>query len=317
MAFPLPALDVSSGLLPYVAIAVPMVVITVAVLGLVRPRDGLPPLVTQVLLAVAVVCGGSVLLLALLFVFLDTNGTTAWTWVLTAFNFMMVVPVGLWFIGHIVFQDRRVAAGGWRWPIGLAFAVTGSEVLMGLLFVVGGAAGAIGVGRAFELGLSSVWFFWSMAGVMAPLVVWAPLSRVGRPGGWALVAAACVGPWVRSYPLEGGVGMAVLMGAVSVVLLRPLWRGSVAGTDGPLLVGLAAAFLAMTLSGLGVAATGGGLPAVLAFGTTMALVMVGEVGYLLRRTYAPAPGGPAVAASERTAVPSEAGPARPGPLAEP
>ena len=317
MPLPLPSLDVSAGLLPFVAIAVPMVAVTVLVLGLVRPTDGRTPLVTQALLAVAVVAGGSVLLLALLFVFLDTNGTTAWTWVLLAFNFMMMVPLGLWFVGQIVFQDRRIAPRSWRWPLGLAVAVTGSEVLMGLLFAVGGASGGLSVGRAFALGLSSVWFFWSMAGVMAPLVVWAPLSRVGRAAGWTLVAAAVVGPWVRSYPLEGGAAMAVLMAGAVVALLRPLARGTVAGSDGPLLLALAGAFVAMTASGLAVALSGGSDAAVLGFGGVMALVMVGEVSYLLRRSYAPAEPDAAPASELAATARPEPPSARPGPVAGP
>lgn len=315
MPLPLPSLDVSAGLVPFAAIAAPMVAITVAVLGLVRPTDGRAPLVTQMLLAVAVVAGGSVLLLALLFVFVDTNGTTAWTWVLLAFNFMMTVPVGLWFVGHIVFEDRRIAPGGWLWPATLGLAVTGSEILMGLLFAVGGASGAIPAERALALGLSSVWFFWSMAGVMAPLALWAPLSRVGRSGAWALVAAASVGPWVRSYPLEGGAAMAALMATAFVLLLRPLWQGEVAGSDGPLLLALAGAFAAMSAAGLSVAATGGSDPAVLSFGTVMALVMIGEVSYLLRRIHTPASPGrvPAVDVGRPAGAPAS----RPGPVPGP
>jgi len=285
MGLPLPAFDVSAALLPFVAIAVPMVAVTVLVLGLTRSRDGRPPLVTQMLLAVLVIGGGSVLLLALLFVFLNPNGATAWEWVLLAFNFMMMVPLGLWFISHIIFRDRRVEPASWLWPAGLGVAVTGSEMLMGLLFAVGGASGAIGATVAFTTGLSSVWFFWSMAAVMAPLVVWAPLSSVGRAGGWSLVGAAVLAPWVRSYPSVGGGAMAVLMAVVFTAWLRPLLRGAVSHEDGPLLLALAASFLAMTATGLGVAVSGGSPAAVLAFGSTMAVVMVAEVSYLIRRSY--------------------------------
>jgi hypothetical protein len=317
MDLPLPAFDVNAGLLPFVAVAVPMVAVTVLVLGLVRPSDARPPLVTQLLLAVAVVGGGSVLLLALLFVFLDPNGTNAWTWVLLAFNFMMMVPLGLWFIGHIVYQDRRVAEGSWLWPAGLAVAVTGSEMLMGLLFALGGASGAIGTLAALSEGLSSVWFFWSMAGVMAPLVLWAPLSSVGRAGGWALVAAAAVAAWVRPYPLEGGAAMAGLMAVAFVAFLRPLWHGTVARADGPLLLGLIGAFLGMASSGMAVALSAGSSPAVLAFGATMALVMVAEVSYLLKRTYATGLGAMSPTSVPGTTVPAEASTARPGPSAGP
>jgi hypothetical protein len=285
MGLPLPPFYVNGALVSYAAIAAPMVVITVVVLGLVRPQDGRSPLVTQLLLALSVLGGSSVLLLALLFVFLNPDGTSAWTWVLTAFNFMMMVPIGLWLIGHIVFRDRRAVPGAWAWPASFGLAVTGSEVLMGLLFAVGGASGAIGFVPALTQGLASVWFYWSMALVMVALVVWAPLSPVGRVGGWALVAAATVAPWVQPYPLIGGAGMAALMIGATVALLRPLLRGAVPISDGRLLLGLAGAFLAMSSVGLAVAASGGVPASVLAFGVTMALVMVGEVSYLLRRTY--------------------------------
>ena len=292
MPLPLPAFDLNADLLPFAVVAVSMVAITVFVLGAVRPKDGAPALLTQMLLALAVVGGGSVLLVALLFVFLDPNGTTAWTWVLLAFNFMMMVPVGLWFVGQIVFQDRRLRPSGWLWPAAIGVSVTGAEILMGVLFAVGNIpGGGVGVGT-YAAGLSSVWFFWSMAAVMAPLVAWAPLSGAGRAGGWALVLAAAIGPWVRSYPLIGGAAMAVVMGAAFVAVLRLLVRGGVAPSDAVLLVALSAAFLAMSSTGLSVAATGGSDAAVLAFGATMALVMIVEVSYLVRRACATPTGDP-------------------------
>ncbi len=313
VAWPLPAVDVSGGLGPFAAIAVAMVTIAIVVLGLVRPTDGRPPLVTQLLLALAVIAGGSLLLVALLFVFLDTNGTTSWTWVLVAFNFMMMTPVGLWFVGHILYEDRRVVAGDWTWPVSLGVAVTGSEVLMGLLFAVGARGGDIGAGPALTLGLSSVWFFWSMASVMGPLVLWAPLSPVGRTGSWALVAAAVLGPWVRPYPLVGGVAMSAAMAGALFLLVRPIWRGTARAADGRLLAGLGLAFLAMTSAGLAVAVSSGAGVAVLVFGTVMAGVMVAEVSYLLRRSYATV-ASLALPAPSREPIPSgpSAGPS-PGP----
>ena len=106
--------------MPYAGIAIPMIAITIVVLGLLLRTERGPPLLTQVLLALSVLLGGTLLLLALLFVFLDSDGTTAWTWVLVAFNFMMMVPLGLWFIGLIVFRDRRMKPRGWSWPLSLA-----------------------------------------------------------------------------------------------------------------------------------------------------------------------------------------------------
>ncbi len=182
MQVPLPPIGLSATLVPYATIAVPMIVVTIVVLGLLLRSERGPPLLTQMLLALSVLLGGTVLLTALLFVFIDTDGTTAWTWVLVAFNFMMMVPLGLWFIGLIVFRDRRIEPHGWSWPLSFGVAVTGSEALMGVLFAYGGASGALSVPATFALGLSSIWFFWSMAAVMAALTVWAPVSPVGRAG---------------------------------------------------------------------------------------------------------------------------------------
>ncbi len=317
MALPLPALDLNASLAPFAVVAIAMVAITVLVLGLVRPRDGRPPLVTQALLTLAVIGGGSVLLLALLFVFLDPNGTVAWTWVLLAFNFMMTVPVGLWFVGHLIFRDRRVAEQGWTWPASIGVAVTGSEVLMGLLFAVGAAPGPLGPGRALAFGLSSAWFFWSMAGIMAALVLWAPLSRLARAGGRALVLVAIVAPWVAPYPLLGGLATTAVMGGAFFVLVRELARGSPAGDEAGLLLGLGAAFLAMALAGLAVAVSGGSDLGVIAFGATMGLVMVAEVSYLLRRTYLARPVG--AVARPPVASPSvpDLGTTPPGPVGGP
>jgi hypothetical protein len=62
-------------------------------------------------------------------------------------------------------------------------------------------------------------------------------------------------------------------------------RGRVAREEGRLLVGLAAAFLAMTLAGLAVAASDGDVIASLGFGTVMGVVMGVEVAYLIHRYY--------------------------------
>jgi hypothetical protein len=283
---PLPPLGVNAALAPFAAVAIAMIGVTIFVLGKALPADGRPPLVTQMTLALAVLGGGSVLLLSLVFVFLNSDGTSAWTFVLLSFNFMMMGPAGIWFIGLIVFRDRRVAASDWTWPVALAVMTTGSEVLMGLLFVVGGASTQPPVLTTLALGVSSVWFFWSMAAIMAALVLWAPLARVER---WALIAltlTAVIGPWVTVYPLVGGLAMTVLMVAVFGLLVRTLAnRVAVRLEEVGLLLGLAVAFLAMAMAGLGLVATGGSVVSVLAFGGVMAVVMGVEIAYLVRRYY--------------------------------
>jgi hypothetical protein len=284
MFLPLPSLVFTPALLPFVLIAVSMIGITIFLLGKVLPSNGGPPLLTQMVLALAVLGGGSVLLLALLFVFLNPNGTEAWSFVLLAFNFMMMGPAGIWFIGQILFRDRRVDPDGWPWPVTLSVVTTGSEALMGVLFVYAAQSPA-SAALALADGLSSVWFFWSMAAVMGALLVWAPLGVVERWALLALTGSAVLGPWVTSYPTVGGLAMAVLMSASFIVLVRALLKGGVAAEEGRLLVALAAAFLAMALAGFSVAATGGGVLAALAFGSVMGVVMGVEVAYLIRRYY--------------------------------
>jgi hypothetical protein len=156
---------------------------------------------------------------------------------------------------------------------------------MGILFAYGVTGGPSAFLPAVSDGLTSVWFFWSMAAVMAALLLWAPLGAVERSALLALGAAALLGPWVTAYPTVGGLAMSVLMGASFLALVRALLRGRVPAEDGRLLIALSVAFLAMTAAGFSVAATGGSVDAALAFGGVMGTVMGVEVAYLIRRYY--------------------------------
>ena len=106
----------------------------------------------------------------------------------------------------------------------IALALVGSEVLMGILFAVGGGNAPATPGAALALGLSSVWFDWSMAAVMVALLLWLPVSGLVRGLLAALTAAAVLAPWIAATPLAGAVGMAVLMTAVFLQLYRYLHR---------------------------------------------------------------------------------------------
>jgi hypothetical protein len=298
MQVPLPPLSVNASLAPFAAIALMMIGITIFVFGKVMPSDGRPPLITQLSLALAVIGGGSVLLLSLVFVFLSNDPTSAWTFVLLAFNFMMMGPAGLWFIGLIVFRDRRVGARDWTWPVAFGVLTTGSEVLMGFLFALGSETSALSVLDTLALGVSSVWFFWSMAAIMAALLLWAPLAPIERYALVALTLSAVIAPWVTSYPVIGGAAMTALMVGIFGYLLWALGRPNVARLDDVgLLVGLGVAFVAMAGTGLGLVVTGGAPGAVLAFGSVMAVVMTVEIAYLLRRYYVGSPERPWVARS--------------------
>ncbi len=285
MPLPVPPIGVSTSFLPFATVAVAMVAVTIFVLGKVLPSNHGPPLVTQMLLALAVLGGGSVLLMSLVMVFFNPDGTSAWTWVLLAFNFMMMAPAGIWFIGLVVFQDRRIRPNGWLWPAALGVVAIGSEALMGILFAVAGPATPPPDADVLALGLSSVWFYWSMAAVMGALIAWAPLSRVEREALLALTGAAIVAPWVTAFPTVGGLGMAALMVVAFALLVRHLLARRVVAGEIGLLGGLAAAFFAMAIGGLGVATANGSIASAEVFGGIMAVVMTVEASYLIRRYY--------------------------------
>jgi hypothetical protein len=283
MQVPLPPLDLTTAFLPFAAVALSMVAVTVFVLTMLLPRERTGTSLTTMMIALAVLVGGSVLLLALLWVFIDPNGTTAWTWVLVAFNFMMMFPAGFWFVSLILFEDRKVDWHSWVWPAAVALAVVGSEVLMGVLFAVGGGDAPNGLTAALALGLSSVWFDWSMGAVMLALLVWLPVRGLVRGSLGALTGAALIAPWVVAAPLVGAAAMAALMTVTFLLLYRYLaGRSSVRSSDLGVVLGLAAAFAAMVAAQVAVVTMPGSYSASLAFGGAMAVVMVGEVAFVVR-----------------------------------
>ena len=278
-----PPLDVTTAFLPFAIVAIAMVGVAVFVLTQILPRNGGPIALTAMTIGLAVLGGGSILILALLYVFIDPNGTTAWTWVLVAFNFMMMGPAGLWFVSLIVFRDRNVDPRSWVWPAALALVTVGSEVMMGVLFAVGGGNAPATFTGALALGLSSIWFDWSMAVVMVALLFWLPLSELVRWSLVALTAAAVLAPWVVAVPLVGAAGMAVLMTTAFGFLYRRLSRrGSLRAVDLRIPLGLALAFAVMIVAQVVIVTSPGSQGAAIAFGGTMALVMGIEVAFVLR-----------------------------------
>jgi hypothetical protein len=285
MEIPLPPSDISVAFLPFAAVALSMIVVTIFVLVMLMPRDRTLIALTTMTIGIAALAGSSVLLLALLFVFLNPNGDTAWTWVLVAFNFMMMFPAGLWFVSLIVFEDRKVDWRTWLWPAALALSVVGSEVLMGVLFAVGGGNAPTTYAAAFALGLSSIWFDWSMGTIMLALLVWLPVRGLVRGSLAALTAAAFLAPWVVATPLPGAIGMAVLMVAVFGLLYHHLHATApIRSSDLRVVLGLAGAFAVMVTSQVAIVADPGSYAAALAFGSAMAVVMGMEVAFVVRES---------------------------------
>jgi hypothetical protein len=282
----LPPLDVTTAFLPFAVVAVSMVVVTIFVLTQLLPRAGGPVALTTMTIGVAVLAGGSLLLLALLYVFLTPDGTVAWTWVLVAFNFMMMGPAGLWFVSLILFRDRSVDSRGWTWPTVLALTTVGSEVLMGVLFAVGGGAAPTTFVGSLALGLSAVWFDWSMGAIMVALLLWLPLSGLVRGSLGALTGAAFLAPWVVAVPVVGAAGMAALMTTVFVLVYRRLSvRADLVAVDLRIPFGLALAFAVMVAAQVAIVASPGSYVAALAFGGMMSVVMSAEVAFVLHRSW--------------------------------
>jgi hypothetical protein len=284
MEFPLPPLDVTTAFLPFAAVALSMIGITIFVLAMLLPRRRSELALTTMIIGVTELAAGSVLLLALLWCFIGPDGTTDWTWVLVAFNFMMVFPAGLWFVSLIVYRDRKVDWNSWVWPATLALVVVGSEVMMGILFAVGGGSVVATVPSALANGLSSIWFDWSMGAVMLALLLWLPVRGAARGSLAALTGAAFVAPWVVATPLPGAVGMAGVMTATFLLLYRHLaGRPSLGSSDARIVFGIAVAFALMVAAEVAVVAMPGSDMAALAFGGTMAFVMAGEVAFVARK----------------------------------
>jgi hypothetical protein len=281
----LPPLDLTVGFLPFAVVAISMIGVTIFVLTQLLPREGGTVPLTSMTFGLSLFGGSSILLLALLWVFIDPNGTTAWTWVLVSFNFMMMGPAGLWFVSLIVFRDRPVDARSWLWPGVIALATVGSEVLMGVLFAVGGGNAPTTLVGGLALGLSSVWFDWSMGAVMLALLLWLPLQGLARGSLGALTAVAFIAPWVVAVPAVGAAAMAVVMAAVFGLIYRRLSSRTMLGpADLRIPFGLALAFAFMVAAQVAIVASPGSDVAALAFGGTTAVVMSAEVAFVLHRS---------------------------------
>ncbi|MCI4366089.1 MAG: hypothetical protein L3K10_08585, partial [Thermoplasmata archaeon] len=136
------------------------------------------------------------------------------------------------------------------------------------------------------LGLSSVWFDWSMGAVMVALLLWLPLSGLVRGSLAALTGAAFLAPWVTAAPLVGAAGMGVLMTVVFLLIYRRLSaRETLRAVDLRVPFGLATAFALMIAAQVAIVTAPGSDVAALAFGGTMALVMGAEVAFVLRRSW--------------------------------
>ncbi len=299
----LPPLGVTPALEAYAIVAVVMVAVEVYLLYQILPRTGRPPTMSHMVIGSSALLGSAAFLLALLdFVFFPDSYSAA-TVVLWGLNFMMFAPPGLWVIAVIVYEDRRIDGTGWWWPVLIAAAATGAEVIMGLLFSVSNPVPVLTEWTVAQ-SLVSPWFDWSMAAAMAALVIWVPLTRTEREGLATLVAAAAVAPWIAASPLLGALLMTLVMGLAFVLIYRRFEsRLGLTGVETRVLFAVGAAFLAMTVAEWG-NLTVGGPAGLLVFGVLSTLVMATDLAYLAHRALLARAAEAAVLPAEEPASPS-------------
>ena len=291
----MPALFTLNGALTAdVIVAVGMVAAEVFILTQIVPRSGPPPAKTRMVIGSSALLGSSGVLMALLGAYLQPNLST-YSYVLMAFNFMMVGPPGLWFISLIVFEDRTIRASSWLWPAVITAMATSAEVLMGLFFTVA-SGGPLDVPSVLAGTLTSAWFLWSMTAAMVALLLWLPLDRSVRDPLLGLAAAGSAAPLVPVDAPLGALLMGVAMAGTLLYAFRGLRRGVGIRAEGSrVLLGVTAAFLLMSLAGAASALVPGSVDALLAFGLVMAVVMTAEFLVIVRTGLAPAAiGSPSV-----------------------
>lgn len=298
-----------------VIVAVAMIVAEVYILTQILPRSGPPPAMTRMVIGSTALVGSSGVLMALLGAYLQPD-LNSYSVVLLAFNGMMLLPPGLWFVSLIVFEDRTIRPESWLWPVAVTAMATSAELLMGLFFSV--AAGVpLTPWSALAGTLTSAWYLWSMAAAMVALLLWVRLDRTVRDPLLGLAAAGVVAPLVPVDSLLGALLMTVVMAATILVAL-----GAVRSTRkpapeaGPILNGVVVAFLAMSVAGVALALAPSSLSATLGFGLVMAVVMTTEFLLLVRFGLRPGESriptvsgipnaSPAVAGGHRPTVPAE------------
>jgi hypothetical protein len=289
-----------------VIVAVAMIVVEVFVLLQILPRSGPPPPITRMVIGSSALLASSGVLMALLQAFLNSN-LSSYSVVLLVFNFMMMGPPGFWFLSLIAFEDRTIRPDRWFWPVAVTAMVTAAELLMGLFFAVAGAT-SLALDSILASTLTTPWFLWSMAAPMVALLFWLPLPRTYRDPLLGLAAVGVVAPVVPVDPLLGAALMAAAMATTmlwSLHLVR-LVRVPAAAT-GRVLLGVAAAFLAMSVSGAASALFPSSTPVLLAFGLVMAVVMTTEFLVLVREGFHPTTGSSAPSVSQTRSPVAPAG----------
>jgi hypothetical protein len=264
-----------------IVVAVAMIVVEVFILLQIIPRSGPPPALTRMVIGSTALLASSGVLMALLQALVNSNLST-YTVVLLAFNSMMMVPPGLWFISLILFEDRTIRPDRWFWPIAITAMTTLAEFLMGFFFAVAGAT-SLALDYLLASTLTSPWFLWSMAAAMVALLFWVPLARTVRDPLLGLAASGVVAAVVPVDPVVGALLMASVMAVTTLWSLHIVRLAKVPAVGtGRVLLGVVSAFFAMSVSGATIALVPASVPAWLAFGAVMGTVMAVEFLVLVR-----------------------------------
>jgi hypothetical protein len=264
-----------------IIVAVAMIVAEVFILVQILPRTGPPPAKTRMVIGSTALLGSSGVLMALLGAYLQSN-LNSYSVVLLAFNGMMLMPPGLWFVSLIVFEDQTIRTRGWFWPVAITAMASSAELLMGFFFSVVAGTPLL-VPNALAATLTSVWYLWSMAAAMVALLIWIRLERAVRDPLLGLAAAGIVAPFVPVDPLVGALLMTGTMAATILLVLQGVRAGRPSGpAAGRVFNGVVAAFLVMSAAGFVLALAPNSVTALLEFGIVMAVVMTAEFLFLVR-----------------------------------
>ncbi|MCI4330659.1 MAG: hypothetical protein L3K19_02285 [Thermoplasmata archaeon] len=308
MSVVIPTLN--GALAPYVLLAAIMVGANLYLLTRTFPRQGGTPHFGTIVLVVGILLMTAVLWLALIDAVLDP-GDSSTVAVFVAGNSMMGV-FGAWMIA--VFyraEEKRLPPSGWQWPTTFALLVVGSELLMGIAYVLalGGASQYVAGGEAGFVSLlrdsvGSVWFAFAMLANMLLLITWLPFPRVERVALGGLAASTGLAPWIIAGSPAAVAAMGAIMGGVLGVGIFLIVRStSTTVRSVETLEGVAAGFALMMGTGLAGLAIPGLLGGTFLFALGTLVVMGGELVYigrwaLARPVAAPTPADPT--ASDRT-----------------
>ncbi|MFI5418060.1 MAG: hypothetical protein ACHQ2Y_04085 [Candidatus Lutacidiplasmatales archaeon] len=287
MTGPLPVLGAAS--VPYALVAFFMVLANLYIVLRILPKGGGTPHFGTVIIVVGLLVMSVSLWFAVIYAILSP-GDASIVSVFIAGNSMMAV-FGLWAIGLLYrAEERHPSSQGIAWPALFALMIVGSELLMGITFVLAqsgtsgySAQGFDGLVALVSDAVASVWFLYAMMATMLVVVFWLGFPRAERRTLAAFSLTAIAAPWIVRAPLDGAIGTGVVMAAIlGIILLELLGTSTASPGFVRLSIGICVALGVMTVGVLADVASPGSLGGPFAFALANLSVMGVELWFLIR-----------------------------------